>query len=328
MGGREKGEKKGPLIVIVGPTAAGKSALAIYLARFFGTEIISADSMQIYRGMDIGTAKPSGQEMKVVPHHLISIIDPDAKFSVGEYVRRARPIIAGLHEQGKIPIVAGGTGLYVRALVDGLCEAPRTDWVLRKRLLSEEAEHGKGHLYRRLCEVDPVSAGRTKPNDTVRVIRALEVYESGGVPLSDIQEVHGFKEQTYDPLIIGITLERKDLYQKIEERVDRMMETGLEAEVRGLIAIYGDSPLPMQGLGYKQLAGYIKGMYSLEDAIRLLKRDTRRYAKRQMTWFRRDDRIRWYTAKEDLSRLEAIARDINTWLPINERSVANEQNDN
>ncbi|MBI5407331.1 MAG: tRNA (adenosine(37)-N6)-dimethylallyltransferase MiaA [Nitrospirae bacterium] len=325
MGGREDGEGgKRPLIVIVGPTAAGKSALALHLARLFNTEIISADSMQVYKGMDIGTAKPSGEEMEAVPHHMISMIEPDTRFSVGDYVSRARPVITGLHERGKIPIVAGGTGLYVRALVDGLCEAPKTDWILRKRLLSEEAEHGKGYLYRRLCEVDPVSAGRTKPNDTIRVIRSLEVYESGGVPLSDIQEVHGFKERPYDPVIIGLTMERKNLYKKIEERVDRMMEAGLEAEVRGLIAIHGGSVLPMHGLGYKQLAGYIKGMYSLEDAIRLLKRDTRRYAKRQLTWFRRDDRIRWYTAKEDLSHLEEIGRDIRSVLPINERSVSNE----
>jgi len=325
LGGREEGEeKKRPLIVIVGPTASGKSGLAICLARLFDTEIISADSMQVYRGMDIGTAKPSGEEMKAVPHHMISMIEPDTRFSVGDYVSRARPVITGLHERGKIPIVAGGTGLYVRALVDGLCEAPKTDWVLRKRLLSEEAEHGKGYLYRRLCEVDPVSAGRTKPNDTVRVIRSLEVYESGGVPLSDIQEVHGFKERPYDPMIIGLTMERKNLYQKIEERVDRMMEAGLEAEVRGLIAIHGGSVLPMHGLGYKQLAGYIKGRYSLEDAIRLLKRDTRRYAKRQLTWFRRDDRTRWYTAKEDLSHAEEIARDITSMLSINERSVSDE----
>lgn len=325
MGGREEGEeKKRPLIVIVGPTASGKSGLAICLARLFDTEIISADSMQVYRGMDIGTAKPSGEEMEAVPHHMISIIEPDTRFSVGDYVSRARPVITGLHKRGKIPIVAGGTGLYVRALVDGLCEAPKTDWVLRKRLLSEEAGHGQGYLYRRLCEVDPVSAGRTKPNDTVRIIRSLEVYESGGVPLSDIQEVHGFKERLYHPVIIGITLERKDLYQKIEERVDRMMEAGLEAEVRGLIAIYGDSVFPMHGLGYKQLAGYIKGMYSLEDAIRLLKRDTRRYAKRQLTWFRRDDRVQWYSAKEDLSHLEEIGRDMRSVLPNNERSVSDE----
>ena len=328
MGGREEGEeKKRPLIVIVGPTASGKSGLAICLARFFDTEIISADSMQVYRGMDSGTAKPSGEEMKAVPHHMISMIEPDTRFSVGDYVSRARPVITGLHERGKIPIVAGGTGLYVRALVDGLCEAPKTDWVLRKRLLSEEAEHGQGHLYRRLCEVDSVSAGRTKPNDTVRIIRSLEVYESGGVPLSDIQEVHGFKERPYDPVMIGITLERKNLYKKIEERVDRMMEAGLEAEVRGLMVLHGDSVLPMHGLGYKQLAGYIKGMYSLEDAIRLLKRDTRRYAKRQLTWFRRDDRIRWYTTKEDFSHADEIARDINSMLPNNERSMADEQND-
>lgn len=298
------------IIVIVGPTAAGKSALALYLARLFDTEIISADSMQIYRGMDIGTAKPSIEEMEAIPHHMISIVEPGTRFSVGEYIRLARPIIEGLHERGKIPVVVGGTGLYVRGLVDGLCEAPQANWRLRKRLMLEEEEYGDGYLYRRLCEVDPVSAGRIKPNDTVRIIRALEVYETEGIPLSEIQESHGFKEMRYNLFMVGLTMDRNRLYRRIEERVDRMMSMGLEGEVRRLIDICGESFPPLHGLGYKQFAGYIHGLYSVDEAVYLLKRDTKRYAKRQLTWFRRDRRIRWYQVKDDMSHLEEIAGDI------------------
>lgn len=299
-----------PLILIVGATAVGKSALAINLAKLFASEIISADSMQIYRDVDIGTAKPSREEMEAIPHHMISIIEPETRFSVGEYVRLARPIIEGLHERGKVPIIVGGTGLYVRALVDGLCEAPRADWTLRNRLMLEEEKYGGGYLYKKLCNVDPVSAGRIKPNDTVRIIRALEVYESGGIPLSEIQRGHGFRERRYNPFMVGLTMDRKKLYKRIEERVDSMVERGLEAEVRRLIERGGDSLPPVHGLGYKQFAGYIQGMYSREEAVRLLKRDTKRYAKRQLTWFIRNPGIRWYSVKEDMSHMEEIAGDI------------------
>lgn len=304
------GENK-PLIVIVGPTAVGKSALAIYLAKLFETEIISADSMQIYKGMDIGTAKPSREEMEAIPHHMINIIEPNARFSAGEYVSLARPVINSLHDRGKIPVVVGGTGLYVRALLDGLCDAPKADWLLRKGLLSEEEKQGKGYLYNRLCKVDPISAGKIKPNDTVKVIRALEVYESAGLPLSKIQENHGFRERQYSPLMIGLTMDRKKLYKRIEDRVDRMVKTGLESEVRSLMNSSDDGSVPLiHGLGYKQFAGYIKSMYSMEEAISLLKRDTNRYAKRQLTWFRRDERTKWYTVQDDMSHMGEIAENI------------------
>lgn len=298
------------LVVIVGPTASGKSALAIYLSGLFDTEVISVDSMQVYIGMDIGTAKPSGEETAGIPHHMISIVEPDAGFSVGEYVNLAMPVIDDLHKRGKIPIIVGGTGLYVRALIDGLCEAPSANWGLRKRYLREEEEYGGGYLYRRLCEVDPLLALRIKPGDTVRIIRALEVYELSSVPLSDIQEAHGFKEGRYNPFMIGLTMDRKKLYRRIEERVDSMVERGLETEVRRLMEKYSEA-LPLRnGLGYKEFAGYINGMYSLPEAISLLKRNTKRYAKRQFTWFRRDKRIRWYTVMDDMSHFEEIAKGV------------------
>jgi tRNA dimethylallyltransferase len=304
------------LIVIAGPTATGKSALAVYLARLYETEIISADSMQVYKGMDIGTAKPSAEEMGGIRHHMISIVEPDTGFSVGEYVRLSRTVIEMLHGRGRIPVVAGGTGLYIRGLVDGLCELPEADPRIRKRLFEDEDRHGKGYLYSRLSEDDPVSAGRIESNDVVKIVRALEVFEIAGVPISKIQASHGFKEKQYSPVMIGLTMERKTLYEKIEKRVDNMTEQGLEEEIRKLISRYGNSPPLMNGLGYKQFAGYFNGRYSREDAVSLLKRDTKRYAKRQFTWFNRDYRIKWFTVKEDLSHYEEIAEEVKRMLSV------------
>ncbi len=305
-----------PLLVIASPTASGKSALAIYLAELFNGEVINADSMQVYEGMDIGTAKPSVGELARVPHHLISIVKPGEPFSVGEYVRLVRPVISALHGHGKLPIIAGGTGLYIRAVIDGLCEAPEADKEIRRKLLKEEEDHGKGYLHKRLCEVDPLSAGRIEPNDTVRIMRALEVYEISGMPISDIQNTHGFGEKPYDYLMIGLTMDRTELYSRIERRIDSMIETGLEAEVRGLVDKGYESFILANGLGYKQIAGYIKGWYSLDEAIRQLKRDTRRYAKRQLTWFRRDTRIRWYEVKNDCSHYADIEHEIRSTMKL------------
>lgn len=298
------------VIVIAGPTATGKSALAVYLARLFETEIISADSMQVYNGMDIGTAKPSALEMEGVPHYMISIVEPDRRFSVGEYIRSANPVIEQIHAKGKIPIIAGGTGLYIRGLIDGLCDAPAEDPVLRKRLFEEEEQFGKGHLHNRLFVVDPVSAGRIEPNDTIRIVRALEVFETAGVPISKIQASHGFKQNLYNTVWVGLTMDRVNLYKKIEGRIDNMVEQGLEEEVRKLISRYGNSQPLMNGLGYRQFAGYFNGIYSREEAVSLLKRDTKRYAKRQFTWFKRDPRIKWFSVKDDLSHYGEIAEEV------------------
>lgn len=312
---RQDEKEKRPLIVIAGPTATGKSALAVYLAKLFDTEVISADSMQVYKGMDIGTAKPTAEEMQGIPHHMISIVEPDRGFSVGEYVREAGPVIEGIYERGKIPIVAGGTGLYIRGLVDGLCDAPQADPEFRNYLFKEEEQFGKGHLHKRLSEVDPVSAGRIEPNDTIKIVRALEVFEKSGIPMSEMQDSHGFRESRYHPVMIGLTMDRGDLYKKIEERVQNMVEQGFENEVRGLLNKYGNSAPLQNGLGYKQFAGYINGMYGggmcgREEAVSLLKRDTRRYAKRQFTWFRRDTRIKWFSVKEDFSHFKEIAEEV------------------
>lgn len=302
-------EKK-PVIVIVGPTAVGKTALALYLAEEFSTEVISADSMQIYRGLDIGTAKPSKEDLRTIPHHMVDIVNPDEKFSVGDYVNLARPIIENLHWKNKVPIITGGTGLYIRALIDGLCSAPGADWKLREKLLQDENRYGRGYLYMKLKEIDPVCTEKIRPGDMVRIIRAIEVYEKTGTPLSKFHVTHAFGEERYAPIFIGLEQERSVLYKKINKRVDEMIDMGLVSETRWLLDNYGDSCVPASRLGYRQMGSYIRGECPLDKAIGLLKRDTRHYAKRQLTWFRRERRIKWFIVKDEKFWYEEVKSSI------------------
>ncbi|MGI5838302.1 MAG: tRNA (adenosine(37)-N6)-dimethylallyltransferase MiaA [bacterium] len=283
------------VIVIVGPTAVGKTRVSIALAQRCAGEIISADSMLVYRGMDIGTAKPTPAERQGVPHHLIDIIDPDEPFSVADYQREALTVIADIISRGNTPILVGGTGLYVQAVTDNYeFSESTTDWSLRRRLEAEADLLGNHHLHARLREVDPVTAKRLHPNDRRRVIRALEVYRQSGIPMSE----SGQKKDAALPYRFhrfGLTLAREQLYRRIEERVDTMLANGLLEEVKGLL-VAGFSPelFPLRSLGYKQLIEHLRGDYDLATAAELIKRDTRRFAKRQMTWFKRDQRITWY----------------------------------
>ena len=212
-----------PLIFIVGPTGVGKTKVAIQLALALGTEIISADSRQIYRGMDIGTAKPTKEDQQKVTHHMIDVLNPGESFSVGEYRRRVLPIIEGMQKNDMIPLVVGGTGLYVKAILYGLCPGPQADWNLRKKLLQEEEKFGEGHLYKRLTEIDPDAVRRIKQRDKVRIIRALEVFYLTGYQISRIQQMHDFKEMAFASLIFGLSMERKLLYRRIEKRIDTMI---------------------------------------------------------------------------------------------------------
>ena len=283
-----------PVLILVGPTAAGKSRLALRIARELKTEIISADSRQVYRGMDIGTAKPRAEERARIPHHLIDVVDPDERFDAGMFRDRAVRAIEDLHRRDRIPLVVGGTGLYVRVLTEGLCDAPKADPVLRLQLLREEEDHGEGTLYGKLSGVDADSARRIHPKDRIRILRALEVYLLSGKTLSSWHREMGEKGAGYRLTWIGLTMDRAALYRKIDDRVEEMVAAGLEGEVRELLRRGYDERFPsMLGLGYRQWLGYFQGAYGREEAIRLLKRDTRRYAKRQMTWFRREERIRW-----------------------------------
>ncbi|GAW91493.1 tRNA (adenosine(37)-N6)-dimethylallyltransferase MiaA [Calderihabitans maritimus] len=290
-----------PLVVIVGPTAVGKSKIAVEVAGKIDGEIVSADSMQVYRFMDIGTAKTRETERytgdgKYIPHHLLDFKDPKESFSVAEFQKLAREKIEEIYRRGKLPMLVGGTGLYVRSVIDPYTFTElEVDWEIRRRLKKQAAERGNLWLHRQLAEVDPVSAAKIHPNDLRRVIRALEVYYRTGQPLSKSHRVGREENKNYRVCMIGLYMDRKKLYQRINQRVDEMIATGLVEEVRKLLEMGYSPQLPaLQGLGYKQIVGYLKGEYSLEEAIRLLKRDTRRFAKRQLTWFRRDKRIRWF----------------------------------
>jgi len=303
-------KNKNPLIIIVGPTAVGKTSLAIALAREFSGEIISADSRQIYRFMDMGTAKPAREEQRLVPHHLIDIVDPDEEYSVALYQTQARQKILEIYSRNRIPFLVGGTGLYVRSIVDGLTlsRLPR-NLELRKSLEEESESKGLAVLYDKLKQIDPLSASRLLQGDRRRIIRALEIYETTGVIPSKLQSQ---EKPDYALLMIGLWMDRPLLYQKINERVDWMISSGLVEEVQSLLNMGYSPDLPsMSGLGYRQIAQYLKGEITIDRAIYLIKRDTRHYAKRQLTWFRPDERIQWFKAEEAKPIFERVKNFLN-----------------
>jgi tRNA dimethylallyltransferase len=282
------------LIVICGPTAAGKTAAGIEVARAVNGEIIGADSMQVYRYMDIGTAKPTAMEQAAVRHHLIDVVDPDEPFDAAAYLTRGRQALAELFRRGKTPVVVGGTGLYIKALLYGLFRSDARDPAVRARLRAEAEAQGAAALHKRLAQCDPQTAGRLHPNDTVRILRALEVFEVTGRPISALQREHRFGDAPFHTLKIGLSLGRETLYRRIDRRVEAMIATGLEEEVRTLLARgYGPHLKPMQSIGYSHMLAFIAGAVSRADCIRTLQRDTHHFAKRQLTWFRADPDIRW-----------------------------------
>ncbi|UQZ81679.1 tRNA dimethylallyltransferase [Paenibacillus konkukensis] len=282
------------LLVLVGPTAVGKTKLSLRLAAEYGAEIISGDSMQVYRGMDIGTAKVTSEERELVPHHLIDIHDPDHPFSVAEFQERAREKIADIHAQGKLPFIVGGTGLYVESVCyEYQFSESGSDEHFREAQRLYAEEHGNEALLERLREVDPESAQRLHANDQRRIIRALEIFHLTGERLSEQLKVQK-KQSPYELCIIGLTMDRALLYKRIEERIDLMIEQGLVDEVRRLQEHgYGRQHISMQGLGYKEILGYLEGAVPLEEAVLQLKQDTRRFAKRQLSWFRHMKDIEW-----------------------------------
>ena len=297
------------LLIICGPTASGKSDLALRLAHELDAEIINADSMQIYCGMDIGTAKPTPEQRRDIPHHLIDVADPDQPFSAADFAAAADYAIKDITERGKRVIVVGGTGLYIRALLKGLVDSPSGAGEIRQALQQEARDLGNEAMLEKLRLVDPELAGRIHPNNLVRIIRALEVHRLTGVTLSHYQQDHGFSAKRYESLQIGIRVERQELYQRIETRVDRMLEQGLLEEVKHLLASgYGPESKAMRAIGYKEAVAFLTGEYSLEQAALLIKRDTRRYAKRQLTWFNADPEIIWleYPEKFDTILQHAI----------------------
>lgn len=291
-----------PLVVLVGPTAIGKSRIAIEVAQALGTEILTADSTQVYRGMDIGTDTPSEEDRQGVPHRLIDLAEPDEPFNAGAFRRRVLPEISRLYEKGLLPLVVGGTGLYVRALLHGLWSGPPSDHALRGQLEEEARVRGGESMYQELGRVDPVTACRLHPRDTVKVLRALEVYRQTGTPLSKAHEKHGQEKTPFRALMLGLTMERGALYQRIDQRVDVELAKGLVEETRTLLAKgYSRGLVSMKSLGYRQMAGYLEGEYSFAEAVRRLKRDTRHFAKRQMTWFRKEPGLAWVEVHPDES---------------------------
>lgn len=298
-------------MILCGPTGVGKSRTAVALALRCGGEVINADSMQVYRGFDIGTDKLPAAERRGVPHHLLDIVEATTQFTAADFVREALRAAAEIHERGRVPIVAGGTGLYLKALLEGLFPGPGRLSGLRRRLDAEAAEDGVEALWLRLTAVDPEYAAKIGRRDRVRIVRALEVFEATGVPFSrhfaaTISPVRGFFQ-----VRIGLQLERSRLVRGIEERVDRMFANGIVEEVRGLVArgVPEDAP-PFRALGYRRVLAFLRGESTLARAVELTKTETRQYAKRQMTWFRRMNDIAWIPADDT----EAVLRHVEARL--------------
>lgn len=291
--------RKIKVAAVVGPTASGKTALGVEIAKALNGEVVSADSMQIYKGMDIATAKPTPEETQGIPHHLIGILDRGVSFSVADYVELASASVRDINSRGKLPVIVGGTGLYISSLLENIKFADiECNGVLREQLRREAEEHGNEYLFEKLRLADPETAAVIHPNNLVRVIRALEVFELTGKKLSEYRAQSRSEETPYDSIMIGLSYtDRQKLYERIEKRVDKMTEAGLVEEAR---AVYdaGNIMTASNAIGYKELIPYFKNECGLEECIDKIKRETRRYAKRQLTWFRRNVKINWIMLDE------------------------------
>lgn len=303
----ERPQEKQPLLAVVGPTASGKTALSIRLAKALSGEVVSADSMQMYRGMDVGTAKPTAAEMDGVPHHLIDVLELSETFSVADYAREARHIIFEIGGRGKLPILTGGTGLYISAITDHIRFSPiPSDEALREELRRQAEAEGPEAVYRILQQCDPQSAAAIHPNNLGRVIRAVEVYRLTGVTLSEFNRRSREQPSPFSVCILGLaSRDRQVLYDRIDRRVDRMLEQGLLEEAKAVLSHKDLSRTAAQAIGYKELRGWAEGTESLEEAVRRLKQESRNYAKRQLTWFRREKAARWLMI-DDFSDEDAL----------------------
>lgn len=309
--------EKLPLVIINSATATGKTDLAVTLALEFGGEIISADSMQVYRYLNIGTAKPTKEERKGIPHHLIDIVNPDEEFNAALFAEKARTIIAEATERGKPVFVVGGTGLYIRALLRGIIDTPDVDENIRNHYRDLRDTRGKHYLYDLLRQRDAAAAERIKPNDSVRVIRALEVLEQTGESITVKQKKHSFADNPFTTCKIGIHVDRQVLKQRIETRTDIMIDAGLLDEVKKIIGMgYRANLKSLQSLGYKQVIGFLNKQHGWEETIDLIKRDTWQYARRQMTWFKSDREIVWF-APDALNEIRSCVMNFFRSHPLN-----------
>ncbi len=302
-GSRLKERQNTPLLVLIGPTAVGKTALAVKIAAKLQTDIISADSAQVYRFLDIGTAKPSEEEIRTARHHLINLVDPDQMFSVANYQKMANQVIKELWKRQKLPLMVGGTGLYISAVVEGYAFGQKgANQSIRKQYEQIAAKDGLAILYQKLKRIDPKTAATIHPNDKRRIIRALEVYDLEGKPISEQVNKTASGITPYSPVLFGLYMDRNELYKRIEQRVDLMIEQGWFEEAQTLYKKgYKETDPGMQVLGYRQLLAYLQGHYSWNDAVEEIKKQTRNLAKRQLTWFRRNKNIEWLKITSDTS---------------------------
>jgi len=299
--------EKPKVIVICGPTGIGKTELSLSLAEEFTGSIVSADSMQIYRYMNIGTAKPGLSERFRVPHYMMDVANPDEPYDAARFSLEGRLNIHQIHELQKLPFIVGGTGFYIRALLHGLFDARPVDPAAIRQLEEMAANKGIKFLHDRLAVCDPEAAARIHPNDAYRIIRALAVFETSGIPASEIQQAHGFQDSPFDSLRICLYMDRAALYERINQRVDAMVAGGLLEEVRHLLEMgYSGTLRPMQAIGYRHMTDFIEGRAGWEDTVCLLKRDTRRFAKRQLTWFRKEPDMVWRGPEEKEAIRECI----------------------
>jgi tRNA dimethylallyltransferase len=302
--------KKPKLFVVLGPTAVGKSAVGIDIAKRLGGEIINADSLQVYKYLNIGTAKPSSKDLHEVSHHLINIVNPDEDFNAGMFRSRAASTIKDLHEANNNIILVGGTYLYVKVLLSGLIEGLPANMEIRENIKKLRAIFGLPYVYDRLLLLDPEAASRIHPNDYVRAERALEVNYLTGQKMSELQAVHSFQDQDYEYFKIGISLDRETLKERIDKRVDIMIEEGLVEEVKKLREMgYHNNLKPMQSIGYKEINQFLDGEIDIDEAVELIKRDTKRFAKRQMTWLKKDNEINWFEKDKDFDQILDKARE-------------------
>ncbi len=303
------------IIVIVGPTAVGKTYVSVELAKKLSTEIISADSMQIYKGMDLGTAKVREEETHGITHHMIDIVKPDEDYSVSDFKSNAEEIIDGLLVENKVPIIVGGSGLYVNSLIYDLdFGKAKSDEKIRDHYTQYYKDHGEDALYELLLKVDPESTEKIHKNNVKRVIRALEVHDITGKKFSELNTDIRKASDKYDCILIGLSMERKTLYERINQRVDEMLSDGLIDEVKRLIENGYDKNLAsMRGIGYKEIVDYLEGITDYEEAVNILKRNTRRFAKRQYTWFLKDENIKWFSM-DNLEEIDLTIENILDYL--------------
>ncbi len=295
-----------PLIVIVGPTASGKSALGVYLAERLGGEVVACDSSQVYRHFDIGTAKPAQEEQRGIPHHLMDLVEPQGLFTAGEYRLRALKILEVVRQRNRLPIVTAGTGLYLRALLEGLADAPTRSEELRARLDERARSGGPTYLHRLLRRLDPAAAARIAPRDLPKLIRAIEVCLLAGKPISTVHQAGLPGLQGFAPLKVGLMPNRAGLYQRIERRVEAMLERGWLEEVKDLVARgIPATAKPFQFIGYSELRAHLEGKQSLKEAVAAIQQATRRYAKRQLTWFRKEPGVHWFHGFGDDTEIAA-----------------------